>query len=421
MNLSAPDRVPAEALRGFYSSIRGWSTTLCRTLEPEDFVVQSMPDVSPTKWHLAHTTWFFETFILKQHLPQYRVFHPGYDFLFNSYYYTVGEMHLRPERGLLTRPTVREVMAYREHVDEHVERLLAQQPENERLAFLIELGLHHEQQHQELMLMDIKHVLACNPLYPAARDIDWPPHEGARAMRFVEQPGGLREIGHHGNGFCFDKETPRHRVFVNAHALGSRPVTNGEYSEFIRDGGYRQCALWLSDGWTTVQQESWERPLYWSEGLEQEFTLGGLVELDTEAPVTHVSYFEADAYARWAGARLPTEAEWEIAASQEPVNGNFVEKEVWHPASTPATSGPEFAQIYGDVWEWTRSPYSPYPGFEPLEGPLGEYNGKFLCNQLVLRGGSCVTPESHIRATYRNFFYPHQRWQFSGIRLARDS
>ena len=414
----APQLGRTEALDAYYIRIRQATTALCDTLEPEDFVVQSMPDVSPTKWHLAHTTWFFENFILKPRLDRFEPFHERYHYLFNSYYYSVGQMHRRPERGLLSRPTVREIMDYRRHVDERMQELLAGAI-SEELDFLVRLGLNHEQQHQELMLTDIKHVFAQNPLFPALKR-KAAASTGATVpeLGFIAQPGGIQEIGARGDSFCFDNETPRHRVLIRDFALASRPVTNGEYLEFIRDGGYETTTLWLSDGWGTVCEQGWQRPLYWQPSLEEEFTLGGLQPLDPNAPVCHVSYYEADAFARWAGARLATEAEWELAAADSAIAGNFVESGELHPVSASARS--PLQQIYGDVWEWTQSPYSCYPGFTPLAGSLGEYNGKFMCNQLVLRGGSCATPIDHIRPSYRNFFYPDSRWQFSGIRLAKD-
>jgi ergothioneine biosynthesis protein EgtB len=397
--------------------VRRATAALCDGLAPEDTVVQSMPDVSPTKWHLAHTTWFFENFILAPHARGYEAFHPRYGYLFNSYYYTVGDMFRRPQRGLLSRPTLAEVLAYREHVDHHVQALLERAPPGAQIENLVTLGLHHEQQHQELILTDIKHVLGTNPLAPALRQTPQPPTARGAALEFIGRPGGIVEIGHTGEGFAFDNETPPHRVLLAPHALASRPATNGEYLEFIRDGGYGNASLWLSDGWAKVQSERWQRPLYWSEDLGAHYTLGGLRKLDLAAPVCHVSYYEADAFARWADARLPTEPELEQAARSQSIEGNFVES--GHLQPVPAR-GDGLAQIYGDVWEWTQSAYSSYPGFRPLAGSLGEYNGKFMCSQLVLRGGSCATPASHMRATYRNFFYPDARWQFSGIRLAKD-
>ncbi|MEM9316665.1 MAG: ergothioneine biosynthesis protein EgtB [Pseudomonadota bacterium] len=401
-----------------YREVRAASVALCETLAPEDFVVQSMPDVSPTKWHLAHITWFFERFVLKPNLEGYRPFNEKFDFIFNSYYYTVGQMHQRPRRGLLSRPTVDEVMAYRRHVDSAMDTLLHRPQEDSELNQLVTLGLHHEQQHQELILTDIRHVLFQNPLEPAFRPPRPVPSAKAPPMKFIAGPDGLAEIGHEGQEFAFDNETPRHRVLLQPHAIANRPVTNWDFREFILDGGYRECRLWLSDGWSKLQSEGWERPLYWSEDLRSEFTLAGRIDLDDNAPVSNLSYYEADAFASWAEARLPTEAEWEVAAANEAIEGNFVDNGNLRPVSAAETGDRQ--QLFGDVWEWTRSPYAPYPGFKPLAGSLGEYNGKFMCSQLVLKGGSCATPLSHIRSTYRNFFYPDTRWQFSGLRLARD-
>ena len=403
-----------KSLSARYVRIRDASLSLCAHLTIEDQVVQSMPDVSPTKWHLAHVTWFFERFVLLPHAEGYELFDEQFHYLFNSYYYTAGQMHARPRRGLLTRPTVAEVIEYRQHVDAAVLRRLENDVDRD-LAFLVELGLNHEQQHQELMLTDIKHVLSCNPLQPAAHlELVSPTVIEPAPLTFIRGETGIREIGHAGDGFCFDNETPRHETLLHPHAIGSRLVTNGEYREFVRDGAYENCELWLSDGWATVNERGWRRPLYWAEGLDGEFTLGGLRELDVNAPVTHVSYYEADAFARWTDARLPTEFEWEHAASSRSVEGNLMESGYWHPVASAQQ------QYFGDVWEWTSSAYAPYPGFVPLAGSLGEYNGKFMCNQMTVRGGSCVTASDHVRATYRSFFYPHQRWQFTGFRLAKD-
>ncbi|MGB5623847.1 MAG: ergothioneine biosynthesis protein EgtB [Gammaproteobacteria bacterium] len=399
-----------------FRAIRQQSVELTRTLAAEDMVIQTMPDASPTKWHLAHVSWFFERFILGQHLDGYRPFDKRYDFLFNSYYYTAGQMHARPRRGLLSRPTVAEIFDYRAYVDEHMEHLLSTRDDQD-FEFLLTLGLNHEQQHQELMLTDIKHVFASNPLEPAWRPAPETRAGAAGPMSYVGFSGGVVEIGNGDGGFCFDNETPRHRAWLEDFQIATRPVSNAEYREFIRDGGYQAPELWLSDGWAVIQTDDWRRPLYWDQALETEFTLGGRREIDGEAPVCHLSYYEADAFARWAGARLPTEAEWEVVAGEFPVAGNFADSGSFHPRPAPG-SGPR--QLFGDVWEWTASAYAPYPGFRPLAGSLGEYNGKFMCSQMVLRGGSCVTPAGHVRPSYRNFFYPHQRWQFSGLRLARD-
>jgi ergothioneine biosynthesis protein EgtB len=406
-----------------YRAVRQFSVQLCAPLVTEDYVIQSMPDVSPTKWHLAHTTWFWETFVLTPHVPDYRPFHPRYVYLFNSYYVNVGERFFRPNRGLLARPTVEEVYRYRAWVDEQMTRLLETASE-EMLAVLhplVEIGLHHEQQHQELILTDIKHVFSMNPLFPVFREQTQRPTGGGAPVRWVGFDEGLYEIGHDGVGFAFDNEGPRHRVFLNGFQLASRPVTNGEYLAFLEDGGYRRPTLWLSAGWATVEAQGWAHPLYWHRFDDQwfQFTLSGLRAVDPEEPVTHLSYFEAEAFARWSGCRLPTEQEWEVAARNTPMQGHFVEDGWLHPVPA-ATSGDGLAQLYGDVWEWTQSPYSPYPGYRPVEGALGEYNGKFMCNQFVLRGGSCATSASHIRPTYRNFFLPDARWQFTGLRLAQD-
>ena len=398
-----------------YARVRSLTLDLCRTLAPEDTVVQSMPDVSPTKWHLAHVTWFFERFLLEHFDTDYRRFNEAYDYLFNSYYYSVGQMHARPQRGLLARPTLQEVRDYREHVDAAMAALLADRGDDAELEQRLVLGLNHEQQHQELLLTDIKHVFSCNPMQPAVNSaLPVPETAGAGDYSYVRGVAGVQLVGHAGDGFCFDNETPRHEVLLQDHELGARLVTNGEFRDFIRAGGYRDSGLWLSDGWAAVNARGWSRPLYWGDDLDSEFTLGGVRELDAGAPVCHVSYYEADAFARWAGARLPTEFEWELAAREQEVAGNLMDAGYWQPA---AGGGHQF---FGDVWEWTSSPYGPYPGFTPLEGALGEYNGKFMCNQVTVRGGSCVTAADHMRPTYRSFFYPDARWQFLGIRLARD-
>ncbi len=397
-----------------YVRIRALSAELCHTLAPEDTAVQTMPDVSPTKWHLAHVTWFFENFVLVPNVPGYERFDERYHYLFNSYYYTAGQMHARPKRGLLTRPTFDEVLAYRRHVDSAMSALLEKGVVSE-VADLVTLGLNHEQQHQELILTDIKHVFSVNPLRPAVfPELPVPTAVTPSELQFERGESGIVQVGATGDGFCFDNETPRHDALLHPHRLASRLTTNGEFREFVKDGGYSEPALWLSDGWATVNSEGWDRPMYWNEDLESEFTLGGTRDIDDHAPVSHVSFYEADAFARWAGARLPTEFEWEHAASRHEVGGNLLESGYLHPA---AGSG---SQYFGDVWEWTSSSYAPYPGFVPLAGSLGEYNGKFMCNQMTVRGGSCVTSTDHIRASYRSFFYPQQRWQFLGFRLAKD-
>ncbi|HEV2149698.1 MAG TPA: ergothioneine biosynthesis protein EgtB [Longimicrobiaceae bacterium] len=414
----------AHALRGRFRAVRGLTEALCEPLAVEDYVVQSMPDVSPTKWHLAHTSWFFEQFLLTPHLAGYEPLDPVYLFLFNSYYVHAGERHCRAQRGYISRPTVAEVYAYRSHVDRHVEELL-ERAGAELIATVspvVELGLNHEQQHQELMLTDLKHVFSVNPLRPVYRPRMAGSAAAAVPLEWVRFDGGIHRIGHEGEGFAYDNEGPRHRVFLEPFELGNRPVTNGEYLAFMEDGGYRRAELWLSLGWAIAQEQGWTEPFYWERRDDRwwSFTLAGMREVDPAEPVCHLSYFEADAYARWAGARLPTEAEWEVAASTVPVEGNFVESAAFHPsAAAPAAPG-ALLQMYGDVWEWTRSQYSAYPGYRPPEGALGEYNGKFMCNQFVLRGGSCATSRTHIRPAYRNFFPPDATWQFSGVRLARD-
>ena len=404
-----------------YRRVRGETEKLCEPLTTEDHVVQSMPDVSPMKWHLAHTSWFFETFMLRPGLPGYRVLNPLYETLFNSYYNTVGVPFQRPRRGLLSRPTVDEVTAYRRHVDEGMAELIEQNGDG--MEHLLDVGINHEQQHQELMVTDIKHVFSVNPLHPVYREEGESRRWTAPALAWHPFEGGVVEIGHEGGAFAFDNETPRHKVYLEPYALASRPVTAGEYIEFIDDGGYRRPDLWLSDGWDAVRGRSWTAPLYWEarDGAWFHFTLAGLRAVRHEEPVCHVSYYEADAYARWAGARLPTEPEWEAAAADSPLDGNFVETGRLHPApfAGPPT-GKAPAQLFGDVWEWTASPYVSYPGYRPPEGALGEYNAKFMSNRFVLRGGSCATPQRHMRVTYRNFFDPHLRWQFMGLRLARD-
>jgi ergothioneine biosynthesis protein EgtB len=388
-----------------------------------------MPDCSPTKWHLAHVSWFFETFLLQPHAPGYKSLKPEYAYLFNSYYNAIGERHCRPKRGLISRPTVRDTYAYRAYVDEHVLDLLTRSERDEELhqtiAPIVVLGLHHEQQHQELLVTDLKHVLSENPLHPVYRERAIAPGSAsAAAWDWHRFAGGVRWIGHEGDDFSFDNEGPRHQQFVQPFALASRPVTNGEYLAFMADSGYDKPELWLSAGWATSQDSGWRAPLYWElapEGRWFNMTLSGWRPVDHAEPVCHLSYYEADAYARWAGARLPTEAEWEVAAAEAdvPLEGNFVERDAYHPVPTPASNG--LAAMFGDVWEWTQSSYSPYPGFKPAAGAIGEYNGKFMVNQYVLRGGSCATPESHIRATYRNFFPADARWQFMGVRLASDA
>ncbi|QDE39017.1 ergothioneine biosynthesis protein EgtB [Luteibacter pinisoli] len=413
----APATRPNAALAERFLRIRYRTRELAARLQPEDTVIQSMPDASPTKWHLAHTTWFFEQFILGRD-ERYVSPNPEWHYLFNSYYQSVGPMHARPRRGMLTRPSLSDVLAYRARIDDAIAERI-ERGDDEALPMLVELGVQHEQQHQELLLTDIKHAFAQNPLEPTyAPDAPRALSVAAPALQFVSFDEGVVEIGYAGDGFHFDNEGPRHRTYRQAGSIANRPVTNAEYRAFVDDGGYRTPTLWLSDGWATVQAEGWQRPLYWDEACETEFTLQGRHAIDPHAPVCHVSYFEADAFARWAGARLPTEVEWETMAAALPVKGNLQDSGVFQPRAI--TFETELGQMYGDCWEWTMSPYVSYPGFRPLDGALGEYNGKFMNGQWILRGGSCATPADHVRSTYRNFFPPHARWQFSGLRLGND-
>lgn len=408
----------AERLR----RVRARSRHLAAPLSEEDAMVQSMDDASPAKWHLAHTTWFFERFVLGAD-PAYRARDPQWDYLFNSYYQSIGPAHARPHRGLLSRPSLAQVLDYRAEIESRVLAQLQAGTLEPQTLQILELGLQHEQQHQELLLTDIKHAFWRNPLGPAYRADLATQHAPASPLRWLQRDEQISEIGAapwpaHAD-FAYDNESPRHRVLVPAHALASRPVSNAEYAEFIADGGYRTVGLWLSDGWAKRCAKDWQRPLYWHADGAREFTLGGWRERDPHAPVCHLSLFEADAFARWAGARLPTEAEWEQAAAGVAIAGNFVETDALHPRSAaPTDTG--LQQLFGDVWEWTGSAYLPYPGFRPWSGTLGEYNGKFMNAQWVLRGGSCATPHDHIRASYRNFFPSDARWQFAGVRLAKD-
>lgn len=412
-----------EPLGAKYTRVRAATLSLVEPLTPEDQVVQAIPEASPSKWHLAHTTWFFERFCLAEHVPRYEPMDPRFNYLFNSYYYTVGDMHGRTVRGLISRPTVHEIREYRLHVDDAMADLIRARGDDPKFAGLVELGLHHEQQHQELLLTDIKQVFFANPLGPAYRELPKPQGRTPAPLRFVSRKGGELPIGAEVDDprFHFDNETPRHLSVVSDHALANRLVTNAEYREFIDAGGYRDPQLWLADGWARIHEQHWDRPLCWSQDLTQEFTLGGWRPIDPHVPVCHVSYYEADAFARWAGARLPTEVEWELAAEVTPIAGNFLDSGFLQPAAHRPVRSNALAQLWGDVWEWCSSPYGPYPGFKPLAGSLGEYNGKFMCNQMVVRGGSCVTWSEHIRPTYRSFFYPHDRWQFLGFRIAKDT
>ena len=395
---------------------------LCGPLEIEDYGIQPMADASPPKWHLAHTSWFFETFLLKRQLADYQPFNPQFEQIYNSYYNGIGKPFPRAERGRLSRPTVAEVVAYREHVDAGMRQLLSDPSLlSERVTEITSIGLQHEQQHQELLLTDLKYNFGTNPLYPAYRDdLVRKPIAAGEALSWIESEGGLREIGRDPDrNFAFDNERPRHSVFVQPHALASRLVNNQEYLAFIEAGGYQDPRWWLADGWSHCQTQGWSAPLYWLRRGDDWFSyeFSGLQPLNPHAAVSHVSFYEADAFARWSGARLPTEQEWECAAASLSIDGNFVDSDVLQPL---ASKGEGLTQMYGDCWEWTGSGYAPYPGYRPMTGTLGEYNGKFMANQMVLRGGSCLTPQNHIRPSYRNFFYPPDRWQCSGIRLTRD-
>ena len=426
----------AADLAARFAAVRSHSVALAAPLSAEDCGAQSMPDASPTKWHLAHTTWFFETFVLEPHEPGFAPFNPAFRVLFNSYYNGVGAKHPRPQRGLLTRPALAEVLAYREDVDARMVQLMGSLQPDAPLRALIELGLQHEQQHQELLLTDIKHLLSCNPLHPAYDETAELPASGANpALQWQRFDAGLVEIGHAGDGFAFDNESPRHRVYLHPYALASRLVTCGEWAAFVEAGGYQNPALWLAEGWDWRVAQGLAHPLYWQRddagGNWQIFTLAGLQPLNASAPVLHLSYYEADAYARWVGARLPTEAEWEHAAQMHPQHHPTRPAEAPATSGTPRTPDPSplrsgadahsaFQDLYGTAWQWTQSSYAPYPGFRVADGAVGEYNGKFMVNQYVLRGSSCATPAGHGRATYRNFFPATARWQFMGLRLARD-
>ncbi|WED44231.1 ergothioneine biosynthesis protein EgtB [Legionella cardiaca] len=418
-----------EELAQRFKDVRQKTEELCQPLFTEDYVIQSMPDVSPPKWHLAHTTWFFETFILSPYLNSYKTFHPSFNYKFNSYYQTIGQPYLRPERGLLSRPTVKIIYDYRQYINDHILSLLERLPESElsTIKMLLSWGLQHEQQHQELLLMDIKHNFSRDPDFPCYQIVSRPKEEKINKeiiKTMMEVAGDIVEIGYDGTDFCFDNELPRHKKILEPFKIASQLVTNGEYLEFIMDNGYHDPRWWLADGWDWLQQHHCEAPLYWQK-IDNEwhiFTLGGLKQLHLAEPVSHVSYYEADAYAKWRGCRLPTEDEWEHFVTKtglSPEQGNFLESGLYHPqACVYQKNNP--SQFFGDLWEWTASPYTPYPGYKAMDGSLGEYNGKFMSNQLVLRGGCCVTPQNHIRASYRNFFQPEKRWQFSGIRLAAN-
>jgi ergothioneine biosynthesis protein EgtB len=412
------------AIASRYARVRRFTETLCQTLTAEDCCIQSMPDASPTRWHLAHTTWFLETFVLARG-GRYVIYNEQFAYLFNSYYNAVGKQFTRAERGLLSRPTLDEIRGYRQHVDDRMGQLLAKGDLGGDVAAIVELGLQHEQQHQELILTDIKHAFSHNPLLPTFRPGKMPVGTGEVSAEWRAFDEQICSIGHEGDSFAYDNELPRHRVLLGNFEIATRPVDCGQYLEFMRNRGYERPELWLSEGWRTVCEEGWRAPLYWFErdGRWFEFTLAGVIEVDAARPICHVSYDEADAFARWAQARLPTEAEWELAAADQPIEGNFADTllaagDAIHPSARAATPC-SATRTFGDVWQWTASPYVAYPGYRPAEGALGEYNGKFMCNQFVLRGGSCASSSDHLRVTYRNFFPPSARWQFSGIRLAR--
>ncbi|AMM52094.1 hypothetical protein TH61_14100 [Rufibacter sp. DG15C] len=429
--MSTPDQGISATLLARFQSIRKQTEDLCAPLTPEDTVMQPMVDVSPPKWHLGHTTWFFETFILKPHAPNYQEFHPQYGFLFNSYYNTLGSRVNRAERGTLSRPPLADILAYRRHVNKAMETLLQSDflPENEDKTPLFELGLQHEQQHQELLVTDIKYILSCNPMLPAylpESNPDFGLKPGKQPKNeWVTVPAGLYQIGHQGDGFCFDNELNQHQVYLAEFKARAWLVTNQEYLRFIEAGGYQNFVYWLGEGWDLVQLQQWEAPLYWLKQDDEwfQYTLHGLQKLDLQAPVTHISFYEAQAYANWSSNRLLTEFEWEALAqlhAGSPAAGNFLESQKLQPQQAfQADENVLVVQLLGDAWEWTYSAYLPYPGFETAPGAIGEYNGKFMINQMVLRGGSCATPQSHIRITYRNFFHPDKRWQFTGIRLAQ--
>jgi ergothioneine biosynthesis protein EgtB len=419
-----PAKILRTSLQPIYQHVRSTTESLCSTLQTEDFVVQTMEEVSPTKWHLAHTNWFFEEFVLSKADHSYQSLNPLYSYLFNSYYIQAGDRWSRPQRGMLTRPTVQETFDYRSHVDSAMRDFIATVDDSafEKYAPIIEIGLNHEQQHQELLLTDIKHVLSMNPLRPVFSEQEAEASRHPDAIQWIEFDEGVYEIGHGDESFCYDNETPRHKQFIHSFAFADRLVTNKEYLEFVNDGGYERIELWLSDGSARMEQEAWKAPLYWQKQGEEwfVFTLNGYQKLNLNEPVVHVSHYEADAYARWLGKRLPTEAEWELASRCVQIEDAYPNLRLFHPRTLKHKAGDPIQQMFGDVWQWTQSPYTPYPGYKAEEGAIGEYNGKFMANQMVLRGGSVATPADHIRPTYRNFFHAHARWQFSGIRLAQS-
>ncbi|MCF8260704.1 MAG: ergothioneine biosynthesis protein EgtB [Melioribacteraceae bacterium] len=421
-NLQNETDLRAKLIQDF-QRVRNFSLKIVEPLETEDFVIQPMPDASPTRWHLAHTSWFFEAFLLKEVFPNYKSIDDKYSYLFNSYYVQIGERFYRPNRGLLSRPTVKEILAYRKFVDEQVLDFLtdADEPTLQKWLVVMNIGLNHEQQHQELILTDIKNVFSNNPLFPVYNKLELKENSNLPPINWIEVEGGVREIGYNGSDFFYDNEKPVHKVYLNDFQIASRLITNGEYIEFIEDNGYSRPELWLSNGMADVESKNWKAPLYWEKIGDEwwNYTLQGFRKVEPSEPVTHVSFYEADAFSHWAGSRLATEFEWEAASSRSQLTGNFVENGNFHP-SPVLNSADGIQQLYGDVWEWTRSDYAPYPGYKIPPGAIGEYNGKFMSGQIVLRGGSCATSKTHIRNTYRNFFHHNARWQFSGIRLAKD-
>jgi len=423
-NNSSNKLIPRNELIQRFKSVRSFTEDLTKPLKTEDFVIQSMPDVSPTKWHLGHTSWFFEAFVLNDAIKNYKTLNPNYSYIFNSYYVLMGERFIRGNRGFLSRPTVEDVFNYRNFVDENIIQFIEECSEKDyqKYSSILKIGLNHEQQHQELLLTDIKHVLSFNPLNPVYKKVKIP-FGKKQKLNWLTFEEGVYQIGNSGINFCYDNEMPLHKQYLQTFQLSSRLVTNGEYLEFIESGAYKKQELWLSDGWVVVEKENWEAPLYWKKIDKKwwNFTLSGLKEISMNEPVTHISYYEADAFARWAGGRLPTEFEWEVAVKNIKIKGNFVDNKHYHPIPCVENTSYELKQMYGDVWEWTQRAFLPYPGFKPLPGALGEYNGKFMSGQMVLRGGSCATCSNHIRKTYRNFFPPHSRWQFMGLRLAKDA
>ncbi|MFP8488694.1 ergothioneine biosynthesis protein EgtB [Gracilimonas sp. Q87] len=415
-------RYTREELMSKFKKVRAFTETITEPLEIEDYVVQVTENASPAKWHLAHTTWFFETFLLEKELEDYDPIHPQYSYLFNSYYLQTGVPHCRARRGNISRPTVKQVFEYRNSINDHVEKLInnASDEQYKKWGPIIEIGIHHEQQHQELLMTDLKYMFSQNPLNVAYKTVERPKVESVPKLSWSSFSEGVYQVGHKGEKFGYDNEFPRHKTYIHDFELANRLVTNAEFVEFLESGAYQEPKWWLDEGYSTVRDEGWEAPLYWQnkDGEWWYFTLSGMQKVDMNEPVTHVSYFEADAYARWKGYRLPTEQEWEIAAEKMPIEGNFADAGNLHPvALQSAETG--LQQMFGDVWQWTQSSYAPYPGYKPLPGALGEYNGKFMCNQYVLRGGSCATSRSHFRKTYRNFFHANERWQFTGIRLAK--